>query len=516
MPFVFEEPLTGPPILKDEVWWAMKIAKENKAMGPDGIPIEALKALEEMGIDLVHLLISCIYETGVVPDEMLKSVFVTLPKNPSATECVSFGTISLISHVLKLLLRIMVQRIEKKAHFLISKEQFGFKPDRGTRNAILCLRVIAERLLNHQQKLFVCFIDFVKAFDKVRHNEVLEALDEAGIDDKDHRLLQNIYWKQKATVRVGFEETGVFDIKIGVRQGCVASAILYNTFSGKIMKSIEEMKGVSIGGMNINNLRFADDTAVIADAEDKLQFLMTTLKDACEKHGMEINTKKNKTEVMVISKEPEKCSIYLNGEKINQTETFTYLGTLITEDGKCTKEIKCRIAQSKSAFTNLKKILTNKKLPFKTRFRVLRCYVWPVLLYACETWTLNLESKKLLESVEMWYLSKMERISYTAHKTNEFVLSKTQKSRMILRDIERRQFKFFGHVIRKCDLEETILSGYINGNRSRGRSRKTYLDDISEKLKRSRTECIRIAKKREEWRRIYMYIKIYIHRIRYK
>ena len=82
-------------------------------------------------------------------------------------------------------------------------------------------------------------------------------------------------------------------------------------------------------------------------------------------------------------------------------------------------------------------------------------------------------------------------------------LSKTQKSRMILRDIETRQFKFFGHVIRKCDLEETILSGYINGNRSRGRSRKTYLDDISEKLKRSRAECIRIAKKREEWRHLW-------------
>ena len=64
---------------------------------------------------------------------------------------------------------------------------------------------------------------------------------------------------------------------------------------------------------------------------------MSTLKDACEKHGMEINTKKNKTEVMVISKEPEKGSIYLNEEKINQTETFTYLGTLITEDGKFKK-----------------------------------------------------------------------------------------------------------------------------------------------------------------------------------
>ena len=193
MPFVFEQPLSGPPILKCEVWWAMKIAKK-KAMGPDGIPIEALKALEVMGLDLVHDLIDHIYETGVVPDEMLKSVVVTLPKKPGATECENFRKISLMSQALKLLLRIMVQRIEKKAHFLISKEQSRFMPDRGTRNAILCLRVIAERLLNHQQILFVCFIDFVKAFNKVRHNEVLEAV----IDDKDLRLLQNIYWNQKS------------------------------------------------------------------------------------------------------------------------------------------------------------------------------------------------------------------------------------------------------------------------------------------------------------------------------
>ena len=97
----------------------------------------------------------------------------------------------------------------------------------------------------------------------------------------------------------------------------------------------------------------------------------------------------------------------------------------------------------------------------------------------------------------------MERISYPAHKTNEFVLSKTQKSRMILRDIETRQLKFFAHLVRKVELEENILSGYINGKRSRGKNRKTYLDGISEKLGRSRAECIRIARKREEWRLLW-------------
>ena len=101
-----------------------------------------------------------------------------------------------MSHILKLLLNIVVQRIENKAYLSIKNKQFGFMPDRGTRSAILYLRVIAERLLNHQQ-LLICFIDFVKAFDKVRHYEMLDALDGTRVDDKGLCLLQNIYWSKR-------------------------------------------------------------------------------------------------------------------------------------------------------------------------------------------------------------------------------------------------------------------------------------------------------------------------------
>ena len=97
----------------------------------------------------------------------------------------------------------------------------------------------------------------------------------------------------------------------------------------------------------------------------------------------------------------------------------------------------------------------------------------------------------------------MERISYTAHKTKEFMLSKTQKTRMLIKIIKSRQLKFFGHVIRKEELEETILSDHINGKRNEGQHRKTYVDGISEKVRKSRAECIRAAKKREEWKLLW-------------
>ena len=121
---------------------------------------------------------------------------------------------------------------------------------------------------------------------------MFDALYGTGVDDKDLRLRQNIYWKQKATVKKGNEETDNFDVKIGVGEGCVASPLLYNTFSERIMQSIENLEGVSVCGKNRNNLRYADDTAVIANLEEKLQLLMTTLKEACYAYGMEINTKK--------------------------------------------------------------------------------------------------------------------------------------------------------------------------------------------------------------------------------
>jgi len=99
-------------------------------------------------------------------------------------------------------------------------------------------------------------------------------------------------------------------------------------------------------------------------------------------------------------------------------EKFKYLGSWITSDARCHKDVRARIATAKQSFNTRYSILRNKNQSVSVRTRVLKCYVWPVLLYGCESWTLTAALIKNLEAAEVWLYRKMQRISYMAKKTN--------------------------------------------------------------------------------------------------
>ena len=134
-----------------------------------------------------------IYDTGDIREDILKSVFITFSKKPNKLECYQHRTISLMSHILKLMLKIILERCRSKICREVPQQQYGFMPDRGTRNAIFTLRMLSERCIQHQQNLYVCFIDYKKAFDRVRHDRLLKMLKNIGIDDKDYRIIKNLF-----------------------------------------------------------------------------------------------------------------------------------------------------------------------------------------------------------------------------------------------------------------------------------------------------------------------------------
>lgn len=145
-------------------------------------------------------------------------------------------------------------------------------------------------------------------------------------------------------------------------------------------------------------------------------------------------------------------------------------------------------------------------MDIKLRVRLLQCYIWPIVLYGCEVWTLKEETRRKLEALEMWFYRRMLRISWVQRVTNEEVLRRVRKSRELLQTIKRRKVSYLGHVLRheRYRLLQTILMGKVPGRRRVGRPRKTWLSNIKEwtgvatveqlfRLARDRVRCAELT-----------------------
>ena len=491
----------GPPITQEEVELALKQTKGGKAPGEDQITSEMWKALGSFGTDKLTKLFNHIYDTGQFPDDLVKSIFIPLPKKPKASDCGDYRLISLMPHITKIFLRVVQNRIKQTIDIEVNEVQFGFRPGRGTREGIFCFNILAQKHIEVQKEMYVCFIDYAKAFDRVKHENLIKCLKDIGLDGKDIRVITNLYWHQQAAIRVENDISEYTPIQRGVRQGCVLSPILFNIYTELIFRQFEDLSGTSIGGRNISNLRYVDDTVLVADSKEKLQELVNEAKIESEKFGLGMNTKKTKT--MVVSKETGiTADIKVENEPLEQVENFKYLGQNITPDGKNELEIKTKLAIAKSRFTQMYKVLTTRQISLELRHRLLVCYVFSVILYGCETWTLTKPLMEKIEACEMWFLRKMGNISYKQKITNDEVLRRLGTQRTLLKSIKTRKLSFFGHTKRHNNIMKDILEGKLEGRRPQGRPRAQWCDNIKQWTGRSLAECSRLAEKRDEWRRV--------------
>ena len=202
--------------------------------------------------------------------------------------------------------------------------QAGFRKRRGTRDQIANIRWIMEKAREFQKHYF-CFIDYAKAFDCVDHNKLWKILQEIGIPDHVTCLLRNLYADQEAIVRTGHGTTDRFQIGKGVRQGCILSPCLFNFYGRYIMRNArldESQAGIKIAKRNINNLRYADDTTLMAESEEEFfKSLLMRVKEESEKAGLKFNIQK--TKIMAYS---SITSWQTEGEKNRSSDRFSFLG----------------------------------------------------------------------------------------------------------------------------------------------------------------------------------------------
>ena len=195
------------------------------------------------------------------------------------------------------MLKILQARLQQYMNHELPDVQVGFRKVRGTRDQIANICWIIEKAKDFQKNVYFCFIDYAKAFDCMDHSKLWKILKEIGIPDHLTCLLRNLYAGQEATVRTGHGTTDWFQIGKGVLQGCILSACLFNLYAEYIMRNAgleEAQAGIKIARRNINNLRYADDTTLMAESEEELTSLLMKVKVESEKVGLKLNIQKTK------------------------------------------------------------------------------------------------------------------------------------------------------------------------------------------------------------------------------
>ena len=252
------------------------------------------------------------------------------------------------------------------------------------------------------------------------HNKLWKILKEIGIPDHLTCLLRNLYAGQEATVRTGHGITDWFQIGKGVRQGCILSPCLFNLYAEYIIRNAgldEVQAGIKISGRNINNLRYADDTTLMAESEEELKSLLIKVKEESEKVGLKLNIQKTK----IMASSPI-TSWQIDGETVAD---LIFWGSKITADGECNHEIKRCLLLGRKVMTSLDSILKSRDITLATQVHLVKAMAFLVVMYGCESWTVKKAEHRRIDAFELWYWRRLLKVPWTARRSNQSILKET-------------------------------------------------------------------------------------------
>ena len=212
-------------------------------------------------------------------------------------------------------------------------------------------------------------------------------------------------------------ELDMFQIGKGVCQGCILSPCLFNFYAEYITRNAgldEAQAGIKIAGRNINNLRYAGDTTLMAESEEELKSLLMKVKEESEKVVLKLNIQKTK----IMASGPI-TSWQIDVETVAD---FIFPGSKITADDDCSHEIKKRLLLGRKVMTNLDSILKTRDITLPTKVRLVKAMVFPVVIYGSESWTVKTAERRRIDAFELWCWRRLLRVSWTAGRSKQSIL----------------------------------------------------------------------------------------------
>ena len=228
----------------------------------------------------------------------------------------------------------------------------------------------------------------------------------------------------------------------------------------------EAQAGIKIARRNINNLRYADDSTLLAESEEELKSLLMKVKVESEKVGLKLNIQKTKMVYGPIT------LWEIDGETMETVSGFIVWGSKITAAGDCSHEIKRRLLLGRKVMTNLDSILQSKDITLPTKVHLVKTMVFPVVMYGCESWIVKTAERRRIDALELWCWKRFLRVPWTARRPNQSILKETSPECSLEGLMLRLKLQYLGHLMRRVDsLKKTLMLGKIEGRRRRGRQR---------------------------------------------
>ena len=470
-------------IRQEEVYLAIKQLKNYKSPGMDGIAPEMLKADEIQMPAMITELSRHIWRDEVTPDEWKNTgIIIKIPKKGDLRDCGNWRGITLSPVVMKVFSRIILNRIEPVIDRMLRIEQAGFRRSRGCNDQIFILRHITQQCNELKSPLVLCFIDFEKAFDSISRGMLKKILRYYGIPIKIVNLIMDMHHETFCRVMVDGNLTDPFEVKSGVLQGGILSPLLFILVIDYVMRRV--LEGANYGiqwkmNQRLSDLDYADDIVIIAPTVDAVQEMLDKLVLEGGKVGLVIN--RRKTEIMQTQNgDPVDC--YIEGEALPISNSFKYLGTIITDNGSLESEFKERIKKAEQAMGMLRTVWQSSRLSIHTKIELYISLVRSVLLYGHQSWYSTSTTDAKFLAFENKALRRILGIRWHQHITNAAVREVTNVP-SVIECVRLSRWRWMGHILRRGgELVLDVPDWKPEGRRGRGRPRETWLRTMQKEV----------------------------------
>uniref|UniRef100_A0A8C6Q6L6 Reverse transcriptase domain-containing protein n=1 Tax=Nothobranchius furzeri TaxID=105023 RepID=A0A8C6Q6L6_NOTFU len=349
----------------------------------------------------------------------------------------------------------------------------------------------------------MCFVDLEKAFGRIPRGALWGVPQEYWVPGPLIQAVRSLYDRCQSLDRIASSKSRSFPVRVGLRQGCPLSPILFISFMDRISRHSQGVEGIRFGGLRIRSLLFADDVVLLASSERDLQLSLEQFAVDCEAAGMRISS--SKSETMVLIRKRVECLLRVRDEVLPQVEEFKYLGVLFTSDGKLEREIDKQISAASAVMLALyRSVVVKRELSQKAKLSIYRSIYVPTLTYDHELWVVTERTRLRIQVAEMSFLRRVAGLSLRDRVRSSVILEGLGVDPLLL-PIERSQLRWLGHLVRMppgC-LPGEVFWARPTGRRPKGRPRTRWRDFVChlarERLGIPAEELAQVAGEREVW-----------------